>query len=146
MPTFGRLMGAICFAALGAYLATITTPLFEEGTVPSFWMPLCVAAGLWSGWVVVGKRAGHGVSSGVGNGITGVVAQVFWIIALYSLYEMIVRSMRKTYDGPLEAIVGIFELAWEHAQELGTVDVIVSALVGGIIAGLITEFFSSRFS
>lgn len=40
----------------------------------------------------------------------------------------------------------MFELAWEHAQELGTVDVIVSTLVGGIIAGLITEVFGSRFS
>lgn len=105
MPTFGRLIEAICFAALGTYLATITTPPFEEGTVPWFWMPLCVATGLWGGWVVVKKHAGHGVSSGVGNGTTGVVAKVFWIIELYSFYEMIVRSMRKTYDGPLKAIM-----------------------------------------
>ena len=40
----------------------------------------------------------------------------------------------------------MFELAWEHAQELGTVDLIVSTLVAGIIAGLITEVFGSRFS
>ena len=145
MPTAGRLIGAICFAALGAYLGLLALPYFEDGQVPSYWFPLCAGAGLWSGWVVVGKRAGLGYSSGIGNGLTGVATTIFWILFAISSADMIKKSFRKSYDDPLEAIVNIFELGLEHAIRLGQSEVVVTALVGGVVAGLITEFFARRY-
>ena len=61
MPTTGRLVGAICFAALGLYLGYLAQPFFEEGRIPTYWWPLCGLAGAWSGWVVVGKTRWTGL-------------------------------------------------------------------------------------
>lgn len=145
MPTGGRLIGAICFGFLGAYIAYIAGPLFEDGRQPNYWFPLCGLAGIWSGWVVVGKRAGRGYSSGVGNGLTGAAAMIFWILFLMSFADMISKSLRRSYDDPVEALVNVFEIASEYAVRFATADVIIALLVGGVVGGLVTEFFGRRF-
>ena len=146
MPTAGRLAGALAFAVLGAYLAQLTMPLFKEGRIPSYWLPLTIGAGLWAGWVVVGSRAGRGSRPAIGNGLTGAFAQVFWILFVISGVDMVKKSLRKSYDNPLEALVNVFELGAEHAIALGSSEVLVTIVVGGIIGGLFTEFFAKRFS
>ena len=146
MPTTGRLVGALCFAALGLYLGYLAQPYFEEGRIPSYWWPLCGLAGVWTGWVVVGKRVGLGFSSSIGNGLTGLAAMVFWILFIMSFTDMIKKSFRRSYDDPLEALVNVFQIGIEHAVRLGQSDVIVAGLVGGVIAGIVTEVFGRRFS
>lgn len=145
MPTAGRLAGALCFALLGALLAYLTIPLFKEARVPSFWWPLTIGSGLWAGWVVVGSRVGRGISSAIGNGLTGVAAQVFWILFVLASVEMVQKSLRKSYDSALEAIVNVFELGIGHAVVFGAnMDVLTAIVAGGIVCGLIAEFFGRR--
>ncbi len=142
MPTAGRLIGALCFAILGLLIAILTVPLFEEGKSPGFWFPLCFLAGVWAGWVVVGPKTGGGFSASVGISLTGVAIQVFWILFLMSGYDMIRKSMRRAYDGPVEAVINIFEIGGTYAIQFATFEVIATVLVGGVVAGLFTEFFS----
>jgi hypothetical protein len=144
MPTAGRLVGAITFALLGAYLAYLTAPLFKEGRIPSYWWPLTIGAGLWAGWVVVGARVGRGYRAAMGNGITGIAAQIFWILFVLSAVDMIKKSLRKSYDNPLEAVVNVFELGAEHAVVLGTKEVIVFAIAAAIVSAVLAEYFSRR--
>ena len=59
MPTAGRLTAAIAFAVIGVYFASLISPLFDEAKEPVWWFPLCILAGVWSGWVVVGSRSGR---------------------------------------------------------------------------------------
>ncbi|SEW11736.1 hypothetical protein SAMN04488515_1137 [Cognatiyoonia koreensis] len=145
MPTAGRLTAAIAFAVIGGYIATLISPLFEDGKQPSWWYPLCVLSGLWAGWVVVGKRAGRGYSSAVGNGITGVIAQCFWIIFLMSFADMIKKSLRKSYDGPVEAVVNVFEIMAEYGFAFWS-PTLAGIIIGcGVAGGLFAEFFAKRF-
>ena len=144
MPTAGRLFAAIAFAVIGAYFAFRIAPLFDEGQEPGFWYPLCVLAGVWSGWVVVGKRAGSGYSAAIGNGLTGIVAQFFWIIFLVSFFDMIQKSMRRSYDGPVEAIVNVFQLGMDYVLEMGSIELGLTALAAGAVGGLFAEFFALR--
>ncbi len=145
MPTAGRLTAAFALAILGAYLAYLTAPLFDEGGLPGFWWPLCILAGVWAGWVVMGKRAGRGYSAAVGNGFTGVAAQAFWILFLTASADMLQKSMRRSYDGPIEAVIDVFQLMWEYIQDLGTQDVGVALVVGAIAAAFFSEFYAKRF-
>ena len=145
MLTAGRLIGAGCFAILGACIAYTTSPLFEEGQQPSFWYALCIFAGAWAGWVVVGGRSGNGYASSVGVSLTGVVAQSFWILFILSGYEMIGKSMRRSYDGPIEAVVNVFEILGLYLLRFATVDLITLLVVGALAAGLFTEFFARRY-
>lgn len=145
MPTAGRLTGAMAFAALGAYIAYLTSPLFEEGTQPGYWWPLCIAAGVWAGWFLVGKRAGNGITSAIGQGITGVIAQVFWILFIFSAMIMLQKSMRRSYDGPVEAVVNVAEIAFAEAQTFYSLELVLTLLGGGIAASLFAEYFGKRF-
>lgn len=145
MPTAGRLSAAIAFAVIGAYIATLISPLFEEGKQPQWWYPLCVLAGVWAGWVVVGKRAGRGYAAGFGNGITGVVAQVFWIFFIMSFVDMIRKSLRKSYDGPVEAVVNVFELMTDYGFSFYSPTLVAIILGCGVAGGIFAEFFAKRF-
>jgi len=144
MLTAGRLIGAMCFAILGAYIAFATVPLFEEGRAPGFWYALCMLAGAWAGWAIVGSRSGKGYSSSVGVSLTGVVAG-FWILFILSGYDMIQKSMRRSYDGPVEAVINVFEILGEYALQFATVDVVTVLVVGALAAGMFTEFFARRY-
>lgn len=145
MPTAGRLTSALALAILGGYIAYLTVPLFDEGSVPSFWFPLSIGAGIWAGWVVMGKRAGRGYSAAVGNGFTGVAAMVFWILFLLCGFEMLRKSMRRSYDGPIEAVIDVFALMSDYALQFFTADVIVALVVGAIAAAFFSEFYAKRF-
>lgn len=47
--------------------------------------------------------------------------------------------MKNRYDGPLEAFTSIFLIASEFAVKIATAPVIVTAVVGAVVAGLLTE-------
>ncbi|MEJ6398857.1 TrgA family protein [Yoonia sp. 208BN28-4] len=146
MPTAGRLAGAVAFAVFGWYIATYAAQFFEEGRTPGYWVPLGVVAGIFTGWVVVGKRTGDGYASGLSNGITGTVTILFWMLFLLSFGDMIGKSMRRRYDGPVEAVVDVFALMGEYALRFAQPDLGTIIVVGGIAAGLFAEFFGKRFS
>lgn len=145
MPTAGRLTAALALAILAGYVAWLTIPLFKEGDVPGYWYALCLGAGVVCGWIVVGGRAGRGYSASVGNGITGVLAWVFWVLFLHSGNEMIGKSMRRLYDGPIEGVIDVFALMADYAQTLVSVDVAVALVVGAICVGFFSEFYAKRF-
>ena len=144
MPTAAKLMAAIAFGLAGLYLAYVTAPLFEDGKMPTYWFPLCAGAGVLCGWIIVGRRAGRGYSAGIGNGITGIVAVGFWALFIFSFIVMIRKSMRNSYDGPVEAVVNVFELLVDHGQDLASRESIVALFVSGIAAGVVTEFTARR--
>lgn len=142
MPTAGRLFGAVTFALLGLAVAVYAAPTFEEGTLPSYWFPLCVIAGLWAGWVVVGKNAGKG--HGSSGGLTGAVSMAFWILFIVAFLTMVAKSMRRAYDGPVEAVINVAQEMFELAVALYSPTLIAIVLGGGVVCGLITEFFGKR--
>jgi hypothetical protein len=98
------------------------------------------------GWGIVGTRAGNGVGGGVGNGITGGVARLFWVYFLMSFSDMINKSMRNAYDGPVEAVVGVFEIMGDYAVQFAYVDLGVLMIVGSVVSGLLAEFVAKRWS
>ncbi len=146
MPTAGRLAGAVAFAVFGWYLATTSTQYFDEGRAPGFWIPLAVVAGIYAGWVVVGKRTGQGYGSGISNGITGTATLLFWMVFGLSFGDMISKSMRRSYDGPVEALVDVFTIMTGYGVQFAHVELGIIIAVGAVAAGLFSEFFGKRYS
>ena len=79
-------------------------------------------------------------------GLTALVALVVMAVFFNSSVVMLERSLRKRYDGPGEAITDVFELFIEHATMMATPEIVGTLVVGGLVGGLITEFFGRRFS
>lgn len=144
MPTAARLTAAIAFAIVGYFIFTTMVPLYGEDVVPSYLLPLSVAVGLWAGWVLCGANA-HTIPKGVGTGITAVLAQAFWILLIISFVKMIDRSIRKRYDGPIEAISDVFQLMYDDLLRFGTVEMGTVLLVGGLAAGIASGYMGKKY-
>ena len=146
MPTFGRLIGAVLFGALGWYVTLLIVPLFPEGTNLGAFQEVNTFFGLFAGWTIAGPRAGTGYSASISYGLTTLVAMVVMALFFNSFVVMIEQSLRRRYDGAGQAITDVFEMFVEHGTMIATQEIIVTLLVGGVVAGLVTEFFGRRFS
>jgi len=97
------------------------------------------------GWVFVGKRAGDTYAGALGYGMTGAVLLLVFGLFIHSFWEMIERSLRKQYKGPMEAITSVFELMFSNALILINPFVIGTLLLGSMLAALVIEWVGRHF-
>jgi len=95
---------------------------------------------------VLGPDTGRGYRQAMGSGLKTSVVLVFFALLLFSIREMIMQSTKMRYDGPMDAILDVFNLMLERAREMMTADVMGTLLVGGILAGILAEKASKRWS
>jgi hypothetical protein len=148
MPTAARLVAAIVLAAVGWFASELVKPLIETQTGRTQFGGLSLinlVLGALCGWIVIGKRAGRGHSAAIGNGLTGGAVLVFWALFVQAVREMVDRSLARRYDGPVEAIAAIFELAVEYGAFLLDTQMLVTLVGGAILAGLAAEFAAGRW-
>tara|TARA_B110000977_G_scaffold151439_1_gene192211 strand:+ start:4383 stop:4823 length:441 start_codon:yes stop_codon:yes gene_type:complete len=146
MSTMGRLVGAILFAGLAWYTSLLIIPLFPVGTNLGLFQEVNTFFGLIAGWTVAGPRAGLGYVAALSYGLTALVAMVVMALFFNSSVVMVEQSLRKRYDGPGEAVTDVFQMFVDHAIMMATPEIIGTLLIGGIVGGLVTEFFGRRFS
>lgn len=148
MPTAAHLVAALVLAAVGWFASELVKPVIEAETGRSAFGRLSLinlVIGALCGWIVIGKRAGRGLSAGIGNGITGVAALVFWALFVQAVAEMVNRSLARRYDGPMEAIIAVFELMLEYAAFLADAQVLIALAGGALLAGLAAEAAARRW-
>ncbi len=146
MPTMGRLVGAILFAGLAWYTSLLIIPLFPVGTNLGLFQEVNTFFGLIAGWTVAGPRAGLGYVAAFSYGLTALVVMIVMALFFNSSVVMVEQSLRKRYDGPGEAVTDVFQMFVDHAIMMATPEIIGTLLIGGIVGGLVTEFFGRRFS
>lgn len=143
MPTAARLCAALSLAVLAFIVSGQVMPLMPEGRAVGPWFtPVNMGVALVVGWVVLGSRSGRGTTSAVNNGLTGMAVMMFWELFVHSTDEMVRLAMRNRYDGPLEAILAIFHLGFDYSVMIFDSKVIMTLLIGGVVAGLVTEYAS----
>jgi hypothetical protein len=52
---------------------------------------------------------------------------------------MIMLSIKQRYDGPMDAVLGVFELMLEYGSALPTQAILGTLVIGGMVAGLLAE-------
>lgn len=145
MPTMPRLLSGLCLALLGYVVSEMIKPLLPESTAFGIFSLLNAGIGFLCGWKIVGSRAGDGMSSGIGIGITGAGALVAIGLFVQSCNEMVKLAMRHRYDGPFEALAAIFEIAVEYGTLMATAGIITTLIVGGILTGVFAEYAAKRW-
>ena len=73
------------------------------------------------------------------------IVLVFFALLLFSIYEMLQLSVRLRYEGPMEAVLDVFKRMMDRSVPLLTVPVLAAMLIGGGIAGVMTENASRRW-
>lgn len=145
MPTAARLVAAASLALLAFIVSGQIMPLMPEGTNFGYFTYVNIALGVLTGWIILGKRAGEGRTAALNNGITGVVALLFWGLFVQGCYEMIQQAMRRVYDGPFEALLAIIKIGAGFGMTILVPHVIATLLIGGVLAGFATEFAARRW-
>ncbi|MEO0369964.1 MAG: TrgA family protein [Pseudomonadota bacterium] len=146
MPTMGRLIAAIGMAGLGYFGATLVMQIWPIDFNFGWFREFSAAVGAAMGWRVIGTRLGRGVIPGINAGLTGLGAMLFWLFLLLSFNEMIGRSLDLRYDGPFEALNGMFEIAFEWALNIANVRFWMLIIGGAMLVGLISELVSKKAS
>ncbi|MEL7093323.1 MAG: TrgA family protein [Pseudomonadota bacterium] len=139
MPNAAKLFAAVGLAILGIVLSTIVMGLFEEDTNFGWFLPINAVIGLAVGWVFIGPRTGRGTISAINVGFTGTVLLILWGLFLQACYKMFDLSMKGRIDSVSEALTEVMEIMAEWALLMSTVPFWATAVIGGIIVGLVAD-------
>ena len=71
---------------------------------------------------------------------------VFFTLLGFSIYLMVKKSYKMAYDGPMEAVLGVFQLMMEYGQMMLVPDVLGVLAVGGALGGVVTEWAGRRWA
>lgn len=145
MPTAAKLVAGLLWAVLAWFASNLIKPYFPEGSDLGLFAEVNAALGFLLGWVMAGPRAGMGWSAAVSYGFTTTLSLVVAGVFLHSFAEMVRLSLRRLYEGPMEGLVAVFGLMVEYFMLMAKPDVIGVLLVGGILAGLVTEWAGRRW-
>lgn len=143
MPTAAKLVSAILLAAIGWLCAELVKPLMPEGSDLTYLAPTCAAVGLVVGWGFLGPRADRGLGTAGSNAATIIVVQTFCTLFVFSFSEMISNSLRRRYDGAVEAVQDIFVIGYETAIEFTTAEIAATAILGAFITST-CAFYAAR--
>jgi hypothetical protein len=138
-------MGALAFALLGLMGASAYRALVPDPVQWGSFTPICVLLGAICGWKVMGPRAGRGWRQAMGAGLSTSAVLVVVALFLFSGNDMVQRSLRGRYDGPMDATVATFGLMVEHGAVMLDAGFIGLMLVGGVVGGLLAELGQRRW-
>lgn len=144
MPTAARLITALAFAVVGFFTAELYKPGLPPETQWGRFTLICTVIGLLCGWIVMGRLAGRGTRTALGAGLRTSATMLFHAMILFSVYEMILRALRKRYPGVFEAIEGTFDIILIYGAALLRPEPLIALVAGGLLAGLLTEWVARR--
>ena len=145
MPTAAKLVAALAFAVLGYLAAEVFKDSMPERTVWGYFNPISAVIGLMCGWGVMGDLVGRGYQAAMGFGLRTMVQAVLLVVVVFSIYEAVLRSTKLRYDGPMEAVLGMFQFALEYLGKMATPPMIGTLLLGGILGGVAAEWASRKW-
>lgn len=146
MPTLARFAAAVCLAALAFFVSGLVIESMPDRSNWGNFQLVNACIGLLVGWIVLGKRVGVDYVTAIGIGFTGMLALVFWCLFFYAFREMLDLALNRRFDGPVEAIVGVFQIGLEYGAELIKPQILLSLILGGAASGVIAEFVDRRWT
>lgn len=145
MPTGAKAMAAVSFAVVGWMIANAYVPNMPEAQTVGGFRELTGLLGAAVGWRVMGTSVGKGYVGAIGSGWKTVIVLVFVALLLFGIYEMLGQSVKMRYDGPMEAIIDVFQQMIKRSEALFSVSVLAVMAIGGGVAGVLTENASRRW-
>jgi len=145
MPTAAKLFAAIAFALLAFFVAEVLKPHMQQGTQFGYFSFYCMLIGLAAGWRIMGPAAGRGWWEAINAGVRTAVVMLAVALLIFSIYKMLELAFLKRFDGPMDAIVGIFGVGVDYLMQILAWDVIALLIVGGALAGMLAEWAARRW-
>ncbi|WP_128513711.1 TrgA family protein [Tabrizicola thermarum] len=145
MPTGAKLMAAVSFAVVGFVMANYYAMNMPDASAAGPIREGAAVVGALIGWTVMGPTVGKGYVEAAGSGIKTAVVLAVAALFLLALREMLDNSVKMRYDTALDAILDVFQTMAQRSRALLSLGVFGTILLGGIIAGMLTENASRRW-
>ncbi|MFK7867776.1 MAG: TrgA family protein [Roseobacter sp.] len=140
MPDAAKLVAAIFIGVLGYVASLLFMPLMPESTRFGNFAYINAVIGIVVGWKIMGRRAGRGITAAINNGFGGAFMLVLWALFLHSCAQMFDRAMDNWYKDAFTAFAAVIQFMAEYGLVMLDIKVILALVVGGILAGLATEY------
>jgi hypothetical protein len=99
------------------------------------------------GWLVMGKGTGQGTPHAMAAGLRTSGLLLFWGMFVFSIQEMLTRSMDLRYDGIQKALEGTVDILIEYgALVFGSGTTIAVLIVGGVLGGVFANWAAVRWN
>ena len=144
MPSGTKVASSFCLCALAYILSELVKPTFIEDYNFGYFTYVSMLVGVIVGWTSMGERVSFGLVPAINNGITGTFSMVASVIFIQSANEMIRLSMRGRYDTLFDALLGIVPIGIDFVVQVSSTALWGTALIGGVLAGLIVEVIWNR--
>lgn len=145
MPTAAKLVAAICFAAIGWIAANAHIPALGENAAYGFFREITAVIGALVGWLVMGNLVGQNYAEAAGSGLRTSVTLVFFALLAFSTQGMLKNATKNIYDGPMDAVLAIFQIMMENGRDMLTVGVLTVLIGGGMLGGVVTEWANRKW-
>lgn len=147
MPTAAKLVAAIVFAAVAFLAADQYAPLIPDGRPAGALREVAALIGLICGWFVMGDflKKPHGMVESMGTGLRCSVTIAFTLLVMYSVWEMLMRSIDGRYRGVQDAILDVFARLLALGTPIFTPGVLGVLVLGGLFGGAAAQVAASRW-
>ncbi len=139
MPTAGKLVAALLFAAVGYGAAIAFIPELPEGTQVKIFPEINAVIGMLVGWWVMGSQVGNPLLAAARRGLGTSVYLLFWADFVFSMRDMVINSTKFVYPTPTKAVLGFFDNMVAFFLMSLTPAVLTILVVGGLSAGIAAE-------
>lgn len=145
MPTAAKLFAAAGMAVVAFACAEVYKPHAPDGTQFGYFSIVSAGLGAIVGWRTLGPDLGRGYGKAISAGLRVSLVLLFAALVVFSFEHMLELAMRRTYHGPMEALVDVVSIGLEYLQQLLLPDVLGALFGGSILAGWLGEWASHRW-
>lgn len=147
MPTAAKLVAAIIFAVVAWLAADQYAPLMPDGRPAGVLREVSAIIGVMCGWTVLGGflMKPRGRIEAMGTGVRTSITITVIVLVIFSVWDMLYRSIQGRYDGPMEAVLDIFGRAVVLGQPMFNPGVVSVLLLGGLIGGAAAHWAGSKW-
>lgn len=145
MPTAAKLVAALCFAFLAWVVCIVVEGVLPETERVGNLYPVSIVSGALAGWFISGAAKRAKYHEAASTGLRTAASAIIVALLTFSVATMLQIAMRGRYRGPMEALLDIVHQFLGFGTVLLSAPVIVALLVGGAIAGMVTEYAGRRW-
>lgn len=145
MPTAAKLVAALSFALLALVTCLMVQANMPENTRIGYMVEVAIAASAVAGWRVSGSARRTGYAEAAATGLRTVTSGVLLTLLVLAVVTMWNAAMRGRYGKPMDAVLDIFDLFVEFGALLLPWAVLGTLFIGGLLAGMVTEWAGRRW-
>jgi len=136
--SLGMLALILSQQVMTAYVATYAVINF------GWFVSVNAAVAVLVGWLFMGPQAGRGWGMAISNGLTSVLVFLLTALGLQAVNEFLRLAEKTQFSRLTLAIQAVFDRSLEWASLLLVGQIPWTIVIGGIVAGLLTELAARK--